>query len=227
MRTKHFSTIGVAVAVFAFGAATLSGQRERSAPAPVGTSKDAHVHIGHVMTISPETPNKQGFLVIAVADAKVAAAHAGLMQQSPDDLDSMKLHAGHVLHALDATLLATGPGSGYGVERAAAGALRHIQLAAQSAGASQNVQTHAVHVSASLGNVTEWTGQAITTAQRIRTARTAPEAAALVSEVVRYTDSIMKGTDANRDGSIGWQSGEGGLAQAQGHMDLMAKGEGL
>ena len=31
----------------------------------------------------------------------------------------------------------------------------------------------------------------------------------------------------NNDGSIGWQTGEGGLAQARTHMDLMVKGEGL
>ena len=227
MRAKHSPTIGMAVVVFGLGGATLSGQLDQSGPAAVGSSQEAHIHIGHVMTMSPDTPNTQGFLTVAIADGKVAAAHAGLMQQSPDNLESMKLHAGHVLHALDPTLLTNGPGSGYGGRRAAGSALRHIQLAARSAGASQNVQTHAVHVSASLGDVMEWTGQAIATAQQIRTARTASQAAALVTEVVRYTDSILKGTDANKDGSIGWQSGEGGLAQAQAHMDLMVKGEGL
>lgn len=227
MRAKHYPTIGMAVVVLALDGATLSGQVDHSASVAIGSSKEAHIHIGHVITMSPDTPNTQGFLPVAVADAKVAATHAGLMQQSPDNLESMKLHAGHVLHALDPTLLAKGPGSGYGAKRAAGNTLRHIQLAATSAGASKNVQTHAVHVSASLADVTEWTGQAITTAQQIRTAKTASEAAALVTEVVRYTDRIMNGTDANKDGSIGWQSGEGGLAQAQAHMDLMVKGEGL
>jgi hypothetical protein len=33
--------------------------------------------------------------------------------------------------------------------------------------------------------------------------------------------------DANKDGSIGWQTGEGGLAQAQTHMGLMMKAEGM
>jgi hypothetical protein len=33
--------------------------------------------------------------------------------------------------------------------------------------------------------------------------------------------------DANNDGQITWQAGEGGLAQAQAQMALMMKGEGL
>jgi hypothetical protein len=31
--------------------------------------------------------------------------------------------------------------------------------------------------------------------------------------------------DANKDGSIGWQTGEGGLARAQTPMELMVKGK--
>ena len=56
------------------------------------------------------------------------------MQKSPDNLDSLKLHAGHVLNALDPSIEMKGPGSGYGVKRAAAGASQHVQLAAKSEG---------------------------------------------------------------------------------------------
>lgn len=63
--------------------------------------------------------------------------------------------------------------------------------------------------------------------ERIRAATSASEAAALVTEVIAQTNSIANGIDANNDGSIGWQTEEGGLAQAQTHMDLMVKGEGL
>ena len=226
MRTTLY-TIGIAVAALALGSATIVGQDARSVPTAGAGSNPAHIHIGHVMTMWKDTPNTQGFLPVAIADATVAATHAGLMQESPGNLEVWKLHAGHVLHALDPTLEAKGPGSGYGIKRAAAGALQHIQLAAKSEGASQNVQTHAGHVSASLSNVMAWTDQAIATAQKLRAATSASEAAALVTEVMAQTNSIANGMDANKDGSIGWQTGEGGLAQAQTHMDLMVKGEGL
>lgn len=197
------------------------------AAAQAPAANPSHNHIGHVMTSWKDTPGTQGFLPVAVADAKVAATHAGFMQKSPDNLDSVKLHAGHVLNALDPSLEAKGPGSGYGVKKAAAGALQHVQLAAKSEGASKGVQTHAGHVSASLTDVTEWTDQAIATAQKIRGASTAAEATPLVAELIAQTNNIANGIDANKDGSIGWQAGEGGLAQAQTHMQLMMKGEGL
>ena len=220
-------TIGIAVGALALGSAAIAGQHALSAPNGGTGVNPAHVHIGHVMTTWTDTPNTQGFLPVAIADAKVAATHAELMQKSPDNLDVLKLHAGHVLHALDPTLEAKGPGSGYGVKRAAAGALQHIQLAARSEGASQNVQTHAGHVSASVSNVVAWSDEATATAQRIRAATSASEAAPLLTQLIAQTHSMAHGIDANNDGSIGWQAGEGGLAQAKAHMDLMLKGEGL
>lgn len=228
MKINHYGTMGAAiVAAITLGGATLAGQQAPAAPAGTPAANPSHNHIGHVMTMWKDTPNTQGFLPVAVADAKVAMTHAGYMQKSPDNLDSMKLHAGHVLNALDPSVEPKGPGSGYGVKRSAAGALQHIQLAAKSEGASKGVQTHAGHVSASLTDVTMWTDQAVATAQKIRAATTAAEAVPLVTELIAQTNSIANGVDANKDGSIGWQTGEGGLAQAQTHMGLMMKGEGL
>ena len=50
---------------------------------------------------------------------------------------------------------------------------------------------------------------------------------ALVDELTYLTEQIAAGVDANNDGQVGWQTGEGGLRQAQTHMRLMMKGEGL
>ena len=198
--------------------------------APVAPANPSHVHIGHVMTSWKDTPNMQGFLPVAIADAKVAATHALLAAKAPDNLDQMKLHAGHVLNALDPTIEAKGPGSGYGVKKAAAGALQHVNLAAKAEGASANVKTHTAHVSASLNDVLQWTDQAIATAQKIRTSTFVAHAAGLVTDLVALvaaTTNISEGVDANKDGQIGWQTGEGGLQQAQVHMGLMMKGEGM
>jgi hypothetical protein len=225
VKTTHYAGIGAAiVATIALSSGSLAGQ---APAAPAAPANPTHNHIGHVMTMWKDTPGTQGFLPVAIADAKVAATHAGYMQKSPDNLDSIKLHAGHVLNALDPSIEMKGPGSGYGVKRAAAGASQHIQLAAKTEGASKGVQTHAGHVTASLADVTQWTDAAIATAQKIRAATTAAEAAPLVAELITQTNNIANGVDANKDGSIGWQTGEGGLAQANQHMMLMMKGEGL
>lgn len=186
-----------------------------------------HLHIGHVMSNWRDTPGGVGFLIAALIDAKVAASHAKLAGRNPDNLDEMKLHAGHVLNALDPSIEPKGPASGYGVKKAATGALQHIDFAAKAEGASANVKTHATHVAASLGDAVQWTDQAIAVAQKIRAATSAAEAAPLVQELSTLTAQIVDGVDANKDGQIGWQTGEGGLAQAQAHMGLMMKGEGL
>ena len=215
------------IAVVALSSGQVAGQRGGADAPPAPPANAAHNHIGHVMTAWKDTPASQGFLPAAIADAKVAAVHAGYMQKSPDNLDSLKLHAGHVINALDPSIEAKGPGSGYGVKKAAAGASQHAQLAAKSEGASKGVQTHAGHVSASLANVDQWTDAAVATAQKIRAATSAAEAAPLVAELTVQINNISNGLDANKDGSIGWQAGEGGLAQANQHMMLMMKGEGL
>ena len=134
-----------------------------------------------------------------------------LAAKSPKDLDAMKLHAGHVLNALDPSVEPKGPGSGYGVKKAASGALQHLEFAVKAEGASANIQTHASRASASLNDVLQWTGQALTTARKIRDANSAPEAAMLANELATLTKRIS----------------EAGLQQAKTTMDLMMKGEGL
>jgi hypothetical protein len=228
VKRNYYAAVGAAVVVaLVCGSSALAGQGRGDKAAPAAPVNPTHNHIGHVMTMWKDTPGTQGFLPVAIADAKVAAAHAGYMQKSSDNLDSMKLHAGHVLNALDPSIEMKGPGSGYGVKRAAAGASQHVELAAKSEGASKGVQTHAGHVTASLADVTQWTDAAIATAQKIRAAASASEAAPLVAELTAQINNISNGVDANKDGSIGWQTGEGGLAQANQHMMLMMKGEGL
>jgi hypothetical protein len=155
-----------------------------------------HLHIGHVMTNWRDTPGNIGFLTAAITDAKVALIHATLAARNPENLDDMKLHAGHVLNALDPSLEPKGPASGYGVKKAAAGALQHLDFAAKAEGASVNVKTHAVHVSASLGDVVQWTDQAIATAQKIRSAASPAEAAPLTKELAALTKQIVEGVDA-------------------------------
>lgn len=186
-----------------------------------------HLHIGHVMTNWRDTPGGVGFLIAAVSDAKVGVVHARLAGGDPSSLDDMRLHAGHVLNALNPDLELKGPASGYGVKEAAAEALQHLDFAAKAEGASANIKTHATHVTASLGDAIRWTNEAIVTAQKIRAATSAADAAPLVKDLILLTTHIVDGVDANGDGQIAWQTGEGGLMQAQAHMALMMKGEGL
>ena len=171
----------------------------------------AHLHLGHVMTNWRDTPANVGFLIAAISDGRVAAVHADLAAKSADDLEAMKLHAGHVLNALDSSVEPKGPGSGYGVRKAATGALQHLEFAVQAEGVTANIKTHAAQVSASLNNVLQWTDQAVNLAQKIRTATTTAQAAVMVNDLTALTKNIS----------------ERGLQQAKTEMDLIMKGEGL
>jgi hypothetical protein len=204
----------------------------------------AHSHIAHIMTSWTDTPGLKGFLPTAIADTQVA-----MEQVERADLEGrindFWLYGGYVLNALDpgtdtAARLKTAyarlpttyvkievPGSGYGIKRAVAGALQHVQLAAESEGVSDNVKTHAAHVVASLENVAKWTDEAIATARKLLEAKDVGAGQVLVDELTAQIGQIAIGTDANSDGQTGWQTGEGGLRQANTHMRLMMKGEGM
>ena len=185
----------------------------------------AHLHLGHVLTNWRDTPANVGFLVAAVSDAAVAAVHAKLAEGG--SLSVMQLHAGHVLNALDPSVEPKGPASGYGVKKAVAGARQHLEIALQSEGVTANIKTHAAHVSAALTNVTQWTDESIALATEIRGATAQSDAARALAALIARTTAVSEGVDTDKDGQVGWQSGEGGLQQAQMHMRLMMKGEGL
>ena len=193
----------------------------------MGKKNMAHAHIGHVATGWKDTPDKKGLLPTAVAEAKIAAQHAGFAAKKLDDLGWMKAHTGHVLHALDPAVEAKGPGLGYGVRKAAAGAAKHIEFAAASEGASKNVKLHTPHVKTSAGNVGTWVGLIIPIGKQVQAAKTAAEAAPMVKKIKAMTTALIAGIDANSDGKVTWKKGEGGLQAAQKHMGFMMKGEKL
>ena len=207
----------------------LPGQLPPSVPAsamvanlpagPVG------MHIGHVVNMFGDTPGGLGLLPMAVVEAKTAAQHAALGARDPNNLDAMKLHAGHVVNALDPSIVSTGPGKGYGAKRAALAVATHIDLAAKAQGASQNVITHSMHIGTAAKSAATRVDQVIAIARQIQAATTAADAAKLYAQLVPLAQQVYEGFDANGDGRIGWQEGEGGLAQAEQHVTLMLNAE--
>jgi hypothetical protein len=186
---------------------------------PVGT------HIGHVVNAFGDTPMNNGLLPTAMAEARTASQHATLGVRNPANLDAMKLHAGHVINALDPTIVTAGPGLGYGLKKAALGVANHIDLAAKAPGASVNVQTHANHIATCARNTIVRADSMIAIAKRVQAATDAPAAAALMNQLVSLGNQLVAGFDANADGRITTQEGEGGLQQAEEHVQLMLAGE--
>ena len=170
----------------------------------------AHLHLGHVMTNWRDTPGTRGFLPVAVDEARVAVQHARLAATGAS-LDDIRLHTGHVLHALDPSVEPKGPGAGYGVKNAVAGAMQHLGLAMTADGATAVMATQAAQVLSSLMTVAGLLEQAVADAQKIRAARDAAEAA-------RYAVDLEGLTKHMSDDSL-----ERALTQ----MNLILKAEGL
>src|SRR5688572_1562043 len=183
------------------------------------------VHLAHVATTFQDAPSQQGLLATALAEAKIAAQHAALAAKAGDNLDAMKLHAGHVLHAIDPSVEPTGPGLGFGVRRAAAGVVEHIQLASKAPTVSINLLTFAARIIASGNTTVKRADEIVVVARRIRAASTAAEAAPDLARLNLLAQQLASGLDVNQDGLIGWQTGEGGLEQAQAQLQAMLKGE--
>jgi hypothetical protein len=196
-----------------------------AAPTAAAGSGPVQTHLGHITSGFSGTPNGQGLLPTALAEAKIVVDHAALAARSPSNLEAMKTHAGHVIHAIDPTQAERGPGQGYGLKKAASGVAAHIELAARAQGASQNATAHSVHVATSARNTVQRADQIIELAKQIQSANNATEAAALVTKLSELAGQLIAGHDANGDGRIGWQEGEGGLQHVEQHVNLLSQGE--
>jgi hypothetical protein len=220
VRKAFDSVVAVMTGVPTPGQVAQTGRTNIPVPAgPVGA------HIGHVINSFSDTPDGMGLLPAAMAEARIAAQHATLAARDLANLNSMQTHAGHVLHALDPTLVPVGPGRGYGMKKAANAAASHIELAAKAQGASPNVIMHATHIATASRAAVERADQLIALAQLVQNARTAAEASPLIGQMVSLSDELIKGVDTNADGKIGWEKGEGGLQQADEHLKLLLAAE--
>jgi len=193
----------------------------------VFAASDVHKEIGYVVSSGEDTPSKQGLLPIAFKESLVAAAHASYSENSAGNHRAMKTHVGHVRHAIDPTLEAGGPGMGYGLLKAIRGAIEHMTLASELASASEAVKTHSVHVLRALNNALERTNLALIEADAIMAAANADDALPHAVEMAKLTKAAFAGVDANGDGKISWEKGEGGLQVADKHMGYILDAEGL
>jgi hypothetical protein len=185
----------------------------------------AGVHLGHVVNAFSDTPMGQGLLPTAIAEAKIAAQHAMLAGRQPTNLDYMKTHAGHVINAIDPTVVAAGPGLKYGVKKATEGVITHIELAAAAQGASPGIATYSQHIATSARNTLTRADAVLALAQKVQASTSASEAAALVSQMASLADQLVAGVDANADGKITWERGEGGLQQCEDQLRILLAGE--
>lgn len=201
-----------------------AGNNGMSKPA---TKNMSHTHMGHVLTSWKDTPNNKGLLPTARDEAEITVKHAELAVKKLSDLAWMKTHTKHVIHAVDPSKIETGPGLGYGVLQAANGITKHINLAATSRDASDNIKKHAVHVSTTANNTKTRAAEILEHAEQVLQSTSAEVAASHITMINDLAQQLIQGLDANDDGKISWHDGEGGIMVAEKHMGAMRKAEGI
>jgi len=192
-----------------FFAGAIGAPEVRAQDNPVQT------HVGHVADAFTGTPQGQGLLPAARAEADIMVRHLALAGGDRTNLDAIKLHVGHALHAVDPTVVTSGPGLGYGLMRAARGAAQHMLFVMDDEGASARIKIYARQVWGSAQTTVDRCEDFIPLAQRIREATTAEVAADLLDDLTTLGDQIINGRDANNDNGIGPRLGEGGLEQGR------------
>ncbi len=70
--------------------------------------KASHLHMDHVLKSWKDTPDQKGLLGTSQAEAAIALQHIGFALSKPGDLGNIKLHAAHVINALDPSVIAKG-----------------------------------------------------------------------------------------------------------------------
>jgi hypothetical protein len=221
MRTNGCVAVSILLSL-----AILPGRASGQADSLAAAIGEVHTHILHISDAFEAAPGGQGLLRIALAEGEIAALHADLAAQAVNSSSDVRLHVRHMLHAIDPSLALQGPGLGYGLERATEEALLHLEMATTSPAASDNVRTHALHISTTLGNTLRRT-EAIVALARDLDLASGSSAASLLARLTEEGLGLVRGRDIDSDGLVGWQTGEGGLRQAHQHLTLLKRGEGL
>ncbi len=102
----------------------------------------SHVHIGHAITGWPLAPKKRGLLVVAELQSVAATTTSELMLEAAREgnMERAQKYLKLTADAVDPGFLQRKTSNEYGLRRAAAEAITHLQLASEVDDASANVQ---------------------------------------------------------------------------------------
>ncbi len=174
--------------------------------APGATPAGALTHVRHLAYQWPAAPNKTGFAVGTLSQAKLLSQHAHLAQTAvtAGDLAMAKQHAEHVVNITEGSKgpnygdlnkdgKAENPGDGFGLLEYAKGAAEHAGFAASVTDASTYIKLHAVHVTDTANNVIGWATTARDDALALLKAADIATATPIAADMVKNADLALNG----------------------------------
>lgn len=183
----------------------------------------ARAHVDHLRLSFPETPGGVGIIDAGMADARIALQHVELAGRDSTSLSEMTRHMSHVLHAIDPTQAAGGPGSGYGFKRAAESALRHAEMALETEDLPGAMLHHGPFILRAARGASARADEAVRIARRVQQATSARAAHRALVELRQAVIGMAYGDDRDGDRRIGYDEAEMGLAQARYHLELVSR----
>ena len=99
----------------------------------------AHAHLGHSLSYWHDTPGNQGLLVVAERELETARQEIDAALAADLGAAAKLRHIRNAVHALTPDAEPTGPGLNYGAVRALESTVEHLEYAATSEDASQNI----------------------------------------------------------------------------------------
>jgi hypothetical protein len=186
----------------------------------VSAQQASSPHVGHLTTGFPGAPEGRGLIVTAAEETNTAMMHANFAGGDPANLEAMKTHVGHVLHALDPAN-GPGPGLGFGLKPAAEAIVSHVELAMSAQSASESVRTLGPDLAAAARGVSARCDRIAEIGQRVLSAGTAAEAAPLVAEIRALALALDTGEGNDLD------AGQGGMTHVEAQAYEILSGEGL
>ncbi len=221
-------------------APTATGQPTSSPVLAGGLPAQPLLHIRHLLVGIASTPHGTGFALGLRDQSEEMLRHAQFLQeaQAEGNLANEKLHAEHLVNLIEGQegehygdLNGNGkvdnPGDGYGIlpnggNGYVAGLRDHAKLAASAPDTTAEIKVHAGHVQIAGDNTQVRTSEIRDRALGLLEARKAADTRSDVQKVLALAQQTIVGLDLNGDELVAPVSGEGGVAVAYQHAQLMA-----
>jgi hypothetical protein len=176
---------------------------------------------------APDTPYGMGLIPTGMVEAQIAEGYVWIAGQDSADIRNMTDNMVHVMHAIDPTSVDAGLGLGYGLRQAAEGVRTYIGLATSTEGASPTLLYHAPYIEGAATGAIARADEAMALARRIEASIDPEPTLRLLERLGDLVRAMAYGFDRDRDGRIGNDASEAGLAQAAYHLELVRRVEEL
>lgn len=178
----------------------------------------AHVHIGHAVTGASDTPDGEGYFLIAERRAQAAKEATAGRFEGADGVEARKAALRDLNEIINAT-------EGFPLSKAVEAAASHIEYAADSADATQNVRASAAGFKRNTEGVLYRSSLVDMYTKDALAARTPEEIEPLASEIRLLVVAIIDGEDLDGNGVIGDSPREYGVRQLRQALDEMVARE--